>query len=199
MSVDASAHYGLDMKIFQKKIYNFLGMIPATSSIDNGLCCLFSRRTSKSWLALFHLSLSGVSKYMSTWQWWRLSVQWLRKENSIEQLQAFSSLQRTWWKQWFVSLVLLWEHLSVCLHGVSRDCCWFDICDSIEQEIINNEYAQYSSRFLVVLFCLVIGVICTIGEYEEKITQKFIYVVRSRFEQSLPWRSSIFPCRKLSY
>jgi len=29
---------------------------------------------------------------------------------------------------------------------------------------------------LVVLFCLVIGVICTIGEYEEKITQKFIYV-----------------------
>jgi potassium voltage-gated channel KQT-like subfamily protein 1 len=32
-------------------------------------------------------------------------------------------------------------------------------------------------RFLVVLCCLVIGVICTIGEYEEKITQKFIYVV----------------------
>ena len=32
-------------------------------------------------------------------------------------------------------------------------------------------------RFLIVLCCLVIGVICTIGEYEEKITQKFIYVV----------------------
>ncbi|CAF5118341.1 unnamed protein product, partial [Rotaria magnacalcarata] len=30
--------------------------------------------------------------------------------------------------------------------------------------------------FLIVLSCLVIGVICTIGEYEEKITQKFIYV-----------------------
>ncbi|CAF4487842.1 unnamed protein product [Rotaria socialis] len=30
--------------------------------------------------------------------------------------------------------------------------------------------------FFVVLSCLVIGVICTISEYEEKITQKFIYV-----------------------
>lgn len=29
---------------------------------------------------------------------------------------------------------------------------------------------------MVVLCCLVVGVICTIGEYEEKITQKFIYV-----------------------
>lgn len=118
MSVHAGAHYDLDMKIFQKKIYNFLGMtLAATSSIDNGLFSLFGRRTSKSWLALFHLSLSGVSKYMSTWQLWRLSVQWLRKEDLIEQLQAFSSLQRTWWKQGFVSLVLLWEHLSasVCM------------------------------------------------------------------------------------
>lgn len=94
--------------------------------------------------------------------------------------------------------VTLRTPVCVCLHGVSRDCCWFDICDSIEREIINNEYAQYSSRFLVVLFCLVIGVICTIGEYEEKITQKFIYVVHSRFEKSLPRHSSIFLWRKLS-
>lgn len=39
---------------------------------------------------------------------------------------------------------------------------------------------RYLFRFLVVLFCLVIGVICTIGEYEEKITQKFIYVVKKK-------------------
>ncbi|CAF0812768.1 unnamed protein product [Adineta steineri] len=37
-------------------------------------------------------------------------------------------------------------------------------------------FAYHFMVFLIVLFCLVIGVICTIGEYEEKITQKFIYV-----------------------
>ncbi|CAF3319121.1 unnamed protein product [Rotaria sp. Silwood1] len=37
-------------------------------------------------------------------------------------------------------------------------------------------FAYHFLVFLIVLSCLVIGVICTIGEYEEKITQKFIYV-----------------------
>ncbi|CAF4393751.1 unnamed protein product, partial [Rotaria sp. Silwood2] len=37
-------------------------------------------------------------------------------------------------------------------------------------------FAYHFLVFLIVLCCLVIGVICTIGEYEEKITQKFIYV-----------------------
>lgn len=47
--------------------------------------------------------------------------------------------------------------------------------------LLKNFKEQYRifvyRRFLIVLCCLVIGVICTIGEYEEKITQKFIYVV----------------------
>ncbi|UJR33315.1 hypothetical protein I4U23_020765 [Adineta vaga] len=37
-------------------------------------------------------------------------------------------------------------------------------------------FAYHFMVFLIVLFCLIIGVVCTISEYEEKITQQFIYV-----------------------
>ena len=100
---------------------------------------LLSRRTAESRLALFHLSLSGVSKCISASLLRRISLRWLWKEYQIEQLQAFSSLQRTWWKQPFVSSMLLWEHLSVLLHGASCDCSWFELCDPNEREIDSNE------------------------------------------------------------
>ena len=52
----------------------------------------------------------------------------------------------------------------------------------------------YLHRFLVVLCCLVVGVICTIGEYEEKITQKFIYVVNWLVERNDSNVMVIFVC-----
>jgi hypothetical protein len=64
----------------------------------------------------------------------------------------------------------------------------------IVRSIIKFEIRKknFFGRFLVVLCCLVIGVICTIGEYEERITQKFIYVVNFEREKKLNFPNLIF-------